>query len=213
MFSNHKIKSNTQTNLKLITDANDIDQKASCDILVNSFIGEYSKGMKPQDIDEKLNSWRDGEHSVQRYYQRYFEAEFNKFKNKQIPFWVCAYNGNKLVGWATFEHHKNNAVYMDLLIVDPNEQRKGVGTQLVHSLLTLNVIPELTAIHLLLRRRNTGGRKFYVEKLGFYDDETFTRSDNYVNMELLTPLTWKNPALLLQDEQEQERPQVFRQRY
>lgn len=182
--------------IKLIGSAGEIEQDACRSILVDSFIGEYSQYLKPQDISKELTLWRGGDHSVQQYYETYFAVEFDKYTAKKFEFWVCAYIDNQLVGWATFdrEHDDRNAVYMDLLIVDPAHQRKGIGEQLVKSLLNLGAIPELSAVHLLLRKKNEGGRKFY-QKIGFFDDPDYQRADNFVDLNLLVPLTWKNPAL------------------
>ena len=183
--------------IKLIGSASEIDKDACRSILVNSFIGEYSQYLTPQDISKTSTSWRGGNNSVQQYYEKYFAVEFDKYSANKFEFWVCAYVDNQLVGWATFEreHDDKNAVYMDLLIVDPAYQHKGIGEQLVKSLLNLGAIPELSAVHLLLRKANSGGRIFY-QKLGFYDDQDYHRTDNFVDLDMLVPLTWKNPALL-----------------
>lgn len=77
---------------------------------------------------------------------------------------------------------------MDLLIVDPVYQHKGIGQQLVMSLQSLHLLPELSAIHLLLRQRNKGGFSFY-KKIGFKEDNSYQRADNFVDRSLLIPLT------------------------
>lgn len=181
---------------KLVKKPDDIDQDAAKSILVESFIGEYSKYLLPEEIDSSLVSWRSGEHSVQKYYENYFASEFKEFSEGHLHYWVEARVNGKLAGFATFEHEhaEENAVYMNLLVVLPEYQGKGIGKQLVMSLLDQKIIPELSAIHLLLRQKNQGGRIFY-SKLGFYEDPSYQRPDNYVDMNLLEALTWKNPAL------------------
>ncbi|HTM64655.1 MAG TPA: GNAT family N-acetyltransferase [Gammaproteobacteria bacterium] len=190
-------KTNEQCIIKLMQSADDIDVDVAKSILVESFISEYEQYLQPHEVSKELDDWRYGANSVQAYYERYFAQEYKKFADKKFEFWVCAYVNGELAGWATFEREKNykNEVYMDLLIVSPRYQHKGIGGHLVKSLLNLDAIPELSAVHLLLRKKNQGGKNFY-DKLGFYDDQDYQRADNFVDLNLLTPLTWKNPALI-----------------
>lgn len=193
-----QIKSlNTTGYIEAITDVKDMNVSESRRILIESFISEYSQYLEPKDIDKSLTSWRDGENSVHHYYTKYFDQEFKKFSEGKIDFWIGAYIGARLVGWATFEKDQHNSVYMDLLIVDPVYQHKGIGQQLVMSLQTLNLLPDLTAVHLLLREKNKGGFEFY-RKIGFEVDSNYQRADNYVDRSLLIPLTCQlNPAKTL----------------
>lgn len=182
--------------LRLLTRPEHIEHHVASTVLVESFIGEYQKYLKPQDIDSKLNRWRGGEGSVEHYYQEYYKDELNHFLAGKLDYWVEARIGGTLVGWATFERErsKRNAVYMNLLIVAPDCQGKAIGSQLVMSLIHLGLIPNLDSIHLLLRKKNEGGRIFY-SKLGFSSDPNYVRNDNFVNPNLLEALTWHNPAL------------------
>lgn len=168
-----------------------IQQQEACDILVASFIEEFRKYLSPRDIDPKLTSWRDKEHSVSAYYEECFRTEFKDFLSGKLDYWIEARIDEKLVGWATFEQEKNrhNAFYMNLLVVHPEYQGLSVGSNLVMSLITLKLIPDLAAIHLLLRIKNTGGRIFY-SKLGFLPDPSYSRTDSFVDEALLEPLTW-----------------------
>src|SRR5579883_410476 len=182
--------------IELINDWNKIDQTASRSILVESFIGEYEKYLSPNEISNGLISWREGSASVKEYYENYFQTELEDFSHGNLHYWVQAKIEGKLVGWATFQREKSdvNAVYMNLLVVHPEFQKMGIGEQLVKSLVNLNEIPDLNAIHLLLRKKNRGGRIFY-SKLGFYSDPEYQRNDNFVKIDLLEGLTWKNPSL------------------
>lgn len=183
--------------LRLLERPEHIQQDVARTILVESFIGEYQKYLSPNDIDSKLSSWREGTNSVAAYYEDYFRTEFGDFLSGKFDYWVEARIQGKLVGWATFERekfHESVAVYMNLLVVHPEYQGLSIGSNLVMSLIKLNLIPDLVNIHLLLRRKNSGGRTFY-SKLGFESDPSYERSDNFVDLNLLEALTWTNPAL------------------
>ena len=122
-----------------------------------------------------------------------------EFSHGDLDYWVQATIDEKLVGWATFQREKSdqNAVYMNLLVVHPAYQKKGIGEQLVKSLMNLKMIPNLSEIHLLLRKKNRVGRIFY-PKLGFVSDPKYKR-DNFVDVSLLEGWTWKNPLLQKKD--------------
>ncbi len=183
-----------------ITNPTEIEQSAAREVLVESFIHEYSQYLRPDELDGKLNSWRDGPLSVQKYYENYFSSEFKEFSEGKLQYWVEAKIEGKLAGWATFEVEKadKHEVYMNLLIVHPDYQRRGVGRKLVMSLIDFDLITSLSAIHIQLRKKNEAGRLFYQE-LGFYSDPTYTRPGNYVDMNLIESWTWKNPALMNQE--------------
>ncbi len=183
-INNHK----THAYIEVINSVRDINTADARRIMVESFIAEYSTYLQPADIDASLTSWRGGEQSVQHYYEKYFAQEYQKYADGKIPFWITAYVGHRLVGWATFEHEQNNSVYMDLLMVDPTYQDLGIGKQLVFSLQNSNLVPNLQAVHLLLREKNQGGRQFY-SAIGFKEDNSYQRKDNYVDLSLLVPLT------------------------
>lgn len=61
-------------------------------------------------------------------------------------------------------------------------------------MIKMELMPELSSIHLLLRKKNEGGRTFY-SKLGFCSDPAYKREENFVGLELLEALTWNNPKL------------------
>ena len=94
---------------------------------------------------------------------------------------------------------------MNLLVVHPEYQGQSIGSNLVISLIRLGITPDLATIHLLLRRKNNGGRIFY-SKLGFSPDPSYARADNFVDLNLLEALTWKKPAL---QDIEQVAPTIF----
>ena len=179
--------------LETISNPNHLQQHEASSVLINGFISEFQKYLIPKDIDPVLTSWWDGKNSVANYYQKCFETEFNDFLAGKIDYWIEARVAGKLAGWATFQQEKNQpkAYYMNILVVDPRYQKMSIGTNLVMSLLHLNIVPDLKTIHLLLRVKNHGGRIFYT-KLGFASDPKYRREDVYVPMELLEPLTWMN---------------------
>jgi GNAT superfamily N-acetyltransferase len=75
-----------------------------------------------------LVSWRDGERSVEKYYENYFKTELEEFCRGDLHYWMQATVDEKLVGWATFQREKlnPNEVYMNLLVVHPEYQKKGM---------------------------------------------------------------------------------------
>lgn len=182
--------------LRLLTRPEHIQHQIASNVLVDSFIAEYQQYLQPQDISETLNTWRESESSVEEYYKKYYHEELEHFLAEKIDYWVEARVQGRLVGWATFVKEKtnNNELYMNLLIVAPDSQGKSIGTQLVNSLMLLGVIPHVDAIHLLLRKKNEGGRVFY-SKLGFKPNPEYQRLGNFVDMNLLEAFTWVNPAL------------------
>lgn len=195
---------NTVGVLRLIQRPEHVEHEVARIVLQESFISEYEKYLLPHDIDPKLTLWRRGDDSVAHYYGEYFKTEFGDFLSGKLDYWVEARIEGKLVGWATFERERLNhdAVYMNLLVVHPAYQGKAVGYNLVMSLIKLGIIPNLNAIHLLLRKKNEGGRAFY-SKLGFEIDPLYEREDNFVNLDLLEALTWKNPELQCVKQQEE----------
>jgi GNAT superfamily N-acetyltransferase len=160
--------------LEVVTTLDQLEVEASQKVLVASFGTEYAKiGLKPQDISPELTCWKKftGIASVEGYYEDYFLEETNKFLDKKF-IWVKASVAGKVVGFATFLPEKNHGLYLDLLAVDTSMQGQGLGRALVFSLLSLQVLPETTSIHLLLRKLNAGGRIFY-QKLGFSLDNNY----------------------------------------
>ncbi len=198
------LKNGLKATLSLVKDPKQIDQDAARSVLVESFITEYEKYLQPNQISKDLTYWRDGENSVKKYYEDYFTTEMSDFTEGKLQYWVEVKAEiiiadkvfNRLIGWATFEREKNrdNEVYMNLLIVHPDYQKQGVGAQLVHALTILKEISSLNGINILLRNLNQGGKIFY-ESLGFKADPEYERDNNFVDMNLLSPFTWKNPEL------------------
>jgi ribosomal protein S18 acetylase RimI-like enzyme len=164
-----------------------IDTVLSRKILINSFINEYRAYMEPQDIDldTDLRFWlsSEGEPSVESYYSRYFDSEFEEFKKGHL-IWVQAKLDGNLVGWATFEQESKHALYMNLLIVDPSSQKLGIGGQLATAVARKGFVPEIKTINLLLRKKNKGGHIFY-SRLGFRQNLNYQRPENFVDTSLL----------------------------
>ena len=173
--------------IELIESADSIDQESSRRILIDSFKTEYQKYLKPHEVDSKLVYWssNEGHPSVDDFYADYFESEFLEFKNGHLH-WIQATINDRLVGWATFEKDKSqdSDLYMNLLIVDPKFQSLGVGEQLTLSPKQLGISPRLKQIHLLLRKKNLGGRAFY-SRIGFHLNPNYQRENNFVDMALL----------------------------
>lgn len=182
--------------IELVRNPHKIDLAASRNVLVEGFISEYQQYLSPEEISDELTSWRDGDCSVRKYYENYFAVELKEFIDGNLHYWVQAKIEGNIVGRATFMREKidQSAVYMNTLVVLPKYQQKGIGKQLVMSLISLQENESLSAIHLLLRKKNQGGRIFY-SKLGFCLDPEYHREDNFVNVDLLEGLTWKNPVL------------------
>lgn len=189
-------KSNEIGTIELVTDLNQIDQDAARTVLVEGFISAYEQLVTPDKIKSTLNSWHYGKHSVKNYYETYFAEEIEHFKEGTLHYWVQAKIGSTLVGWATFKREKNepNAIYMELLVVHREHREKSIGKQLVHSLLNLNIVHDLKAINLCVRKINRGGRDFYL-KLGFELNSEYEDENNFVDKTLLEGMTWKNPTL------------------
>ncbi|MCP5470306.1 MAG: GNAT family N-acetyltransferase [Chlamydiales bacterium] len=168
--------------IKVAHGVHDIDQVCGRDVLVRSFMAEY-ENVPLVDLNPKFKSIGD----VRRFYEDYFDSELQHFANGEL-IWVQAFEGKKLLGWATFEMERD-AAYMNLLVVDPKAQRRGVGEALTFAILSGELYPNLKEIRLLVRNVNTGGRIFY-ERLGFTGFE-YERNDNFVDMSLLSPMHWE----------------------
>lgn len=194
--------------IKLATKAKKIAPQAPV-VLSNGFIDEYlvQQRLSPNQLGSDLQTKED----VERFYKNYFEEEKEKFSDGVIHFWVEAFVDNELVGWATFrrEGSDSNAVYMELLVVSPEYKGKGIGSQLVFSLIHLNEIPDLHAINLELRILNAGGRVFY-EKLEFYKNPGYVSGPNAVESHLLEVYTWHKPRPVLQEVAASEESSVSR---
>jgi ribosomal protein S18 acetylase RimI-like enzyme len=153
------------------------------DILVRSFMKAY-EDVPLAELNPSFKSIGD----ARRFYVNYFESELGHYKNCEL-IWVQAFIGEELVGWATFELEDNDSVYMNLLIVDPSYQSRGIGKHLVFSICAEDLYPNTQAINALLRKVNEQGRLFY-EKIGFSYCPEYQREDNYVDISLLIPIRW-----------------------
>ena len=85
-----------------------------------------------------------------------------KDKNTNV---VVAVEGNHVVGFAVMGYLENEA-HLDLFGVDPDYQRKGVGTKLIAWLEKTALVSGIGIIYLETRLKNETGRKFY-QKLGY----------------------------------------------
>ncbi len=160
-----------------------VDKTQARSLLVRSFMEGY-KDVPLKQLNPEFESRQD----VRRYYEAYFESELTHFKKGSL-IWLEAFQGDKLVGWATFEVENSKIAYMNLLVVDPSYQGKGIGKLLTFSILREDLFPSVDEIRVLLRKVNQKGRKFY-EKIGF-KDFTLERKDHFVDMSLLSGLRWQ----------------------
>lgn len=170
--------------IEVVKSPEHIDLDKSRDILVKSFMHAY-EDVPLVELSSEFKSTGD----VRRFYQNYFKEELEHFKHGKL-YWVQAFVNEKLAGWATFELESNevDAAYMNLLIVSPEYQRKGVGKHLVFSIRSEELFPNIRAINLLIRKVNTQGYVFY-RQLGFF--EFAYQRDNFVDPSLLTGLRWE----------------------
>lgn len=170
--------------INVVKTVQDIDLERSKEILITSFMDAY------EDVPlTVLNSQFRSIGDVRRFYADYFEEELEHFKEGHL-FWVQAFMNEKLVAWATFEleSEEMDAAYMNLLIVDPEYQRMGLGRYLTFSICSNELFPNLHAINLLIRKVNTEAYKFYY-KIGFFEFDY--QRDNFVDPSLLTGLRWE----------------------
>jgi len=82
---------------------------------------------------------------------------------------VVACDGPSLAGFAAM-HFGDDRAHLLLLCVQPAQQRRGIGQQLVHWLLDSARVAGMTTISLELRADNPGALAFY-EQLGFKQTE------------------------------------------
>ncbi len=165
--------------------AQDIDLGRSREILVASFMKGY-EDVPLTELNPNFKSIGD----VRRFYEDYFVSELDHFKNGHL-FWVQAFDGEELLGWATFELEKSerDAAYMNLLTVDPAHQKRGVGKHLVFSI--CSELPNIHAINVLVRKVNVQGEQFY-RQIGFTSFD-YPRDDNFVDPNLLSGFRWALP--------------------
>lgn len=177
--------SGNEIRIHVVSSWSDVDCKRSQEILVKSFMDGY-KDVPLVDLNPLFRSIGD----VQRFYEAYFDSEFGHFKEGHL-IWTEAYVNDTLAGWATFEQekHEQDAAYMNLLTVDPQYQRMGLGRYLTFSICSDELYPNTQAINLLVRKVNENGYKFYY-KIGFFDYD-YTREDNFVDTSLLLGLRWQ----------------------
>lgn len=158
-----------------VTFSNDIPKAQAKQILVDSFVEQY-RDVPLSDLNPLFQTRED----VIHFYEDYFDSELQHFEIGEL-LWMQAWMGDELVGWATFEKMDGNEVYMNLIAVAPSYQRRGVGKALTFS-------TNAEKINLLLRKVNSGGRKFY-EAIGFHESN-FVRPDNFVDNSLLTGFSY-----------------------
>ncbi len=176
-------KNHNQVHIAPVKSVQEIDLQAAEDILVRSFMDVY-EDVPLIELNPEFKSTGD----VRRFYQNFFAEELEHFKNGHL-FWVQAFENEKLVGWATFalDPHEDAAVYMNLLIVSPEYQQMGIGKHLSFSILSEELLPNLKAIHLLIRKVNIAGKQFY-ERIGFVESDY--QHDNFIDTSLLTGMSW-----------------------
>jgi len=186
LFADQIFKDRDQNEIRIavVKSIQDIDLDKSRDILVRSFMDAY-EDIPLVELDSHFKSTGD----VRRFYENYFKEELEHFKDGRL-FWVQAFLNNNLVGWATFElePQEPNAAYMNILVVAPEHQKKGIGRSLTFSICSEELFPHIQAINLLIRKVNVEGYKFYY-RLGFFEFDY--HRDNFVDTSLLTGLRWE----------------------
>lgn len=85
-----------------------------------------------------------------------------KDKNTNV---IVADKSNRVIGFAVMSYFTNEA-HLNLFGVDPNYQRKGIGTKLITWLEKSALVGGIGIIYLETRLSNETGRKFY-ERLGY----------------------------------------------
>jgi GNAT superfamily N-acetyltransferase len=162
----------------------DIDLIKGKEILVDAFMTAY-EDVPLVELNPNFTCIAD----VKRFYEACFASELEHYKHGGL-IWVQAFDGDALVGWATFELETTepDAAYMNLLVVDPKEQGRGIGKLLTFSIRSEELFPNIQAINLLIRKINVEGKKFY-EHIGFADHDYISYS-NFVDMSLLSGLRW-----------------------
>ena len=78
---------------------------------------------------------------------------------------LVADKSNRAIGFAIMSYFTNEA-HLNLFGVDPNYQRKGIGTKLITWLEKSALVSGIGIIYLETRLSNEAGRKFY-ERLGY----------------------------------------------
>lgn len=93
----------------------------------------------------------------------YFKRKISPRLERDDPIYV-AYVGNTMVGFAMFEKWAERSYYLAEMAVSPEYQRRGIGKQLVFSILSEERAVE--KILLITRNNNRVAQSFY-EKVGF----------------------------------------------
>lgn len=132
--------------------------------------------------------------SLSNFLDAAFVDEEEDFKNeKENSLFVVAKNlDGEVVGFVAFDKHGTRA-YERQLAVDPNYQRKGIGTFL--SFVFLMVWPDCSFSDLVSRMLNFGGIKFY-QRIGF-------RFSDYVH-EGLDPSVYVGLERVFSEDQKRE---------
>lgn len=162
-----------------VKSADEIDYDQSKDLLVRSFLRGY-EDVPLVELNPDFRSIGD----MRRFYEGYFDSELEHYSHGGLV-WIQAFQEEKLVGWATFELEKIDAAYMNLLIVDPDAQGRGIGKHLTFSIRSL--YPEVQDINLLIRKVNIEGWRFY-QKIGFKNSEY--KRENFIDTSLLSGMSW-----------------------
>ncbi|MBX7066595.1 MAG: GNAT family N-acetyltransferase [Parachlamydiales bacterium] len=167
--------------LRFAKSLSEIDLVQGKEVLVSSFMKGY-ENVPLTDLNPNFKCIGD----VRRFYENYFESELGHYRNGEL-LWVQAFDGDKLLGWATFELESSHEAYMNLLVVAPGCQKNGIGKSLVFSI--CNEVPQIDTIHVLVRKVNAEGEKFY-RHIGFADFD-YPREDNFVDPSLLSGFRWQ----------------------
>ncbi|MCZ6894990.1 MAG: ribosomal protein S18-alanine N-acetyltransferase [Gammaproteobacteria bacterium] len=83
---------------------------------------------------------------------------------------IVAVAGGRIVGFAVMSYLEQEA-HLLLFAVSPQRRRSGVGTALVEWLEKTALVAGIETIHLEVRARNNGARRFY-RRLGYEEGDT-----------------------------------------
>jgi len=125
------------------------------DLFLESFIDNYQRlGLTEQDL---------GTNDIRAVLNNYWIEELESLEKKTVR-WLVAKKEDEIVGYVSFNFEKApEEVFLQLLCVKPLEQKQGIGTHLVNSVLQ---IERVCKVSLVTRRSNSSAIAFY-KKLGF----------------------------------------------
>ena len=96
------------------------------------------------------------------------EALASQIRNTDIFFAVAKDDANKIVGLVTAQRQDKDTLVVYRLYVDPNQQRKGIGSELLKG--SVSAFPKVRRIQLEVEEQNQKGHAFFLKE-GFVQVE------------------------------------------